>query len=178
MVTRLIVPVLASLLAATCSPAVVPGDRTPPASVASANEPAVSPPEAPTVASLAPCPVTRFETIPPNDVVGWDQATWQRAVDGVWGNPLLGVDGSEGGFHASDSAFKILWWVLDGENDPLVLTLRTVPDHTVITSASFDAPGPNRHDRPSDLPMPPPGCYEIQIKIGARSGAIVDRVLP
>lgn len=126
----------------------------------------------------APCAITPFETIPPNDVVSWDQLTWQRAADGIWGHPYLADYTAESGFLASDPGVKILWWVLDGGDQPLVITITSNPAGSFSARYSFDAPGPNRRDRPSGFPIPPAGCYQIQVDLGARTGTIVDQVLP
>jgi hypothetical protein len=124
------------------------------------------------------CPTTPFETIPPNDVVGWDQPTWQRAADGVWGHPYLDSYTPDAVISESETRLKILWWVLDGGDAPLVLTVTSVVGGSFQTSYSFDAPGRNRRDRPTDIPIPAPGCYSIGVTIGTRSGSIVDRVAP
>jgi hypothetical protein len=137
--------------------------------------PAVSPTASGAGAS---CPITPFETIPPNDVVGWDQLTWQRAADGIWAHPYLADYTTESGFLVSDPGVKILWWVLDGEDQPLVITVLSDPAGSFMARYSFDTPGPNRRDRPSGFPMPSAGCYQIQVDLGGRTGSIVDRVLP
>jgi hypothetical protein len=127
----------------------------------------------------ASCAITPFVTIPPNDVVGWDQLTWQRAADGIWAHPYLATDyTAEGGFLASDPGVKILWWVLDGGDQPLLITISSDPAGSFSARYSFDAPGSNRRDRPSGFPTPPAGCYQIQGDLGGRAGTIVDQVLP
>lgn len=126
------------------------------------------------------CAVTPFETIPPNDVVGWDQPTWQRASDGIWAHPYLGDDiySARSGFLATDPGVKILWWVLDGGDEPLVITVASYPTGSFSARYSFDKPGPNRRDRPTGFPIPPAGCYEIRVDLGARTGSVIDQVLP
>jgi len=139
------------------------------ASVLTASKPPVS---------TAPCALTAFETIPANDVVGWDQRTWQRAAAGVWGHPYLADYTTQSGFSGTEPDVKILWWVLEGGSEAVVLDVMSVPAGAYAASYSYDAPGQDRRDRPTGFPTPPPGCYEIRITIGARNGAIVDRVLP
>ena len=134
----------------------------------------------PTAAGAGPpCRITPFETIPPNDVVGWDQLTWQRVADGIWAHPYFATDyTAEAAFLASDPGVKILWWVLDGGNEPLLITVSADPAGSFSAQYAFDAPGNNRRDRPSGFPTPPVGCYQIQVTVGGRTGAIVDQVLP
>jgi hypothetical protein len=126
----------------------------------------------------AACPVTPFETIPPNDVVGWDQPTWQRASEGLWGHPYLDSYGSDGAVSASESQLKILWWVLDGRDAPVVLTVAPLNGGSFNATYSFDAPGHDRRDRPTGISTPPPGCYSIGITVGSMNGTVVDRVAP
>lgn len=121
--------------------------------------------------------MTTFETIPPNDVVGWDQPTWQRATDGVWGHPYLDAYTPDAAFMSSESQLKILWWVLDGGDAPVVLRVASV-DGGFSASYSFDAPGHDRRDRPTGIPIPPAGCYSIGITVGSMKGTVVDRVAP
>jgi len=122
--------------------------------------------------------VTPFETIPPNDVVGWAQPTWQQAVGGVWGHPYLDGYTAESGFASTDPGVKILWWVLDDGNDPVVLDITSVGAGGFSATYSFDPPGVGRRDRPTGLSTPPPGCYKVSITVGTRRGVIVDQVLP
>lgn len=122
--------------------------------------------------------MTSFETIPANDVVGWDQPAWQRATSGVWAHPYLPDYTTRSGFDGTESGMKILWWILDGGNDAVVLDVTSFPAGTYSASYRFDVPGPNRRDRPTRLPTPPHGCYEIRIVVGASTGAVVDQVLP
>jgi hypothetical protein len=129
-------------------------------------------------ASGAPCPVTSFETIPANDVVGWDQPTWQRATTGVWAHPYLPEYTIRSGFQGSESGVKILWWILDAGNDTVILDVTSFPAGAYSAGYAFDTPGPDRRDRPTSFTTPPPGCYEIRIAVGSRSGAILDQVLP
>jgi hypothetical protein len=124
------------------------------------------------------CPVTPFETIPANDVVGWEQQAWQRATADLWAHPYLADYTPQSGFVASDPGIKILWWTLEATNDPLILVVSSIPAGGFSVTQSFDPPGPDRRDRPTGFDMPPPGCYEIRVTLGARSGAVVDQVLP
>jgi hypothetical protein len=124
------------------------------------------------------CPVTTFETIPQNDIVGWDQRSWQRAAVGVWAHPYLNDFTNTSGFPASDTDIKVLWWVLDGGNDTLVLNVTSLPPGGYGASYSFDPPGVDRRDRPTGFATPPPGCYEVRVTVGTRSGVVIDQVLP
>jgi hypothetical protein len=126
----------------------------------------------------AACPVTPFETIPPNDVVGWDQPTWQQASDGVWGHPYLDAFTPDAAFRSSESQLKILWWVLDGRDAPVVLTVASLDGGSFNSTYSFEAPGRGRRDRPTGISTPPPGCYSIGITVGSMNGTVVDRVAP
>jgi hypothetical protein len=126
----------------------------------------------------AGCPVTPFETIPPNDVVGWDQPTWQRASDGLWGHPYVEAFTPDAAFRSSESQLKILWWILAGGDAPVVLTVASVPGGSFSASYSFDTPGKDRRDRPTGIPLPPPGCYSIRVAIGTQEGTIIERVAP
>jgi hypothetical protein len=126
----------------------------------------------------AACPVTPFETIPPNDVVGWDQPTWQQASDGVWGHPYLDAFTPDAAFRSSESQLKILWWVLDGRDAPVVLTVAPLNGGSFNSTYSFEAPGRGRRDRPTGISTPPPGCYSIGITVGSMNGTVVDRVAP
>jgi hypothetical protein len=124
------------------------------------------------------CPVTPFETIPANDVVGWDQPTWQLATAGLWAHPFLSEYTAQSGFPASDREIKILWWTLVATNDPMIVTVSSIPVGGFSVTQSFDPPGLDRRDRPTGFGMPPPGCYEIRVTVGARSGVVVDQVMP
>jgi hypothetical protein len=126
----------------------------------------------------AACPVTPFVTIPPNDVVGWDQPTWQQASDGLWGHPYLDSYGPDGAISASESQLKVLWWVLDGGDAPVVLTVAALDGGAFNASYSFDSPGHDRRDRPTGISTPPPGCYSIGVTVGSMNGTVVDRVAP
>jgi hypothetical protein len=126
----------------------------------------------------AACPVTSFETIPPNDVVGWDEPTWQQASEGLWGHPYLDAFTPDCAFRSSESQLKILWWVLDGRDVPVVLTVESLNGGSFSATYSFDAPGHDRRDRPTGISTPPPGCYSIGITVGSMNGTIVDRVAP
>lgn len=70
---------------------------------------------------------------------------------------------------------KILWWLAAPSPDPLEITIRST-DSVVVGSATFDPPGPLRQGRPSGIGMPPPSCYRIDVRIGTKTGEIVDRV--
>jgi hypothetical protein len=85
---------------------------------------------------------------------------------------------AQSGFAASDPSIKILWWTLDATNDPLILTVSSIPGSGFSVTQSFEPPGPDRRDRPTGIDMPPPGCYEIRVTMGTRSGDVVDQVLP
>jgi hypothetical protein len=144
------------------------------AAAASGPSPSATPVRTPN----APCPVTPFETIPPNSVVGWDQRTWQRAAVGLWAHPYLSDYTMQSGFPASYDGVKVLWWILDDGNDRLVLSVTSLPAGSFSASYSFDPPGVDRRDRPTGFATPPPGCYEIRVTVGTHSGAVVDQVLP
>lgn len=145
------------------------------ACTATATTPA---PVSPTASPTTSCPVTPFEMIPPNDVVGWAQPTWQRATVGVWGHPYLDGYTAQSGFVGTDPGVKILWWVTDDGTDPVVLDVASLGAGGFSASYSFDPPGVGRHDRPTGFTTPPPGCYAIRVTVGTRSGVIVDQVLP
>jgi hypothetical protein len=145
--------------------------------------PTFMPTTSPTGPSLpggdAACPVTVFETIPPNDIVGWQVAEWQAATTGVWGHPYLDVyDPRYAGFSSANPAAKILWWLQDPSDLPMVLTIESIPPGAFRDQVTTAAPGPQRHDRPTGFTTPPPGCYAIGVRIGTTQGRIVERVLP
>ncbi|MGH2464161.1 MAG: hypothetical protein ACRDGI_01755 [Candidatus Limnocylindrales bacterium] len=78
---------------------------------------------APTSATVTPpYPITAFGTIPPNDVVGYDEPTWQQAASGIWGHPYLTDYTMKSGFIAHDPGTKVLWWITNPGNDRVVLT--------------------------------------------------------
>jgi hypothetical protein len=162
---------LASAVTSTSS-----GSDRPLASFASGGS---SPHDAESPGRLLPCAVTSFETIPPNDVVGWQVNEWQRATAGIWGHPYLDrFDTESGGFPSGDPAIKVLWWIDDPSDLGMVLTIESIPPGTYDDEVTVEAPGPQRRDRPAGFSTPPPGCYRIGVTIGTKRGSIVDRVLP
>jgi hypothetical protein len=124
------------------------------------------------------CPVTVFQTIPPNDVVGWQEPMWQEAAPGIWAHPYVASYGLDSGFDPSDPELKILWWLQAQPDEPLEINVVAQADGRVVGAYTFEAPGPGRRDRPTGFGTPPPGCYEIRVTIGAVHGSVVDRVLP
>ncbi|MDQ6794306.1 MAG: hypothetical protein M3067_05735 [Chloroflexota bacterium] len=123
------------------------------------------------------CAVTPFETIPPNDVVAWQSAEWQRAAAGVWAHPYFdSYDPGNSGFRGSDPGVKILWWVEAPGDLAIVLGVDSLSG-TYKDGVKVDSPGALRHDRPTGFSMPPPGCYRISITLGRTQGSIIDRVL-
>src|SRR5712691_4137172 len=165
------------LLLAGCGPLATPttGPLSPTASPASA---AGSPSGLEGAALGGGCPVTPFETIPANGVVAWDQSIWQRATDGIWAHPYLDSYGPGGASSASDANLKILWWVLAAGEAPVDLTVTATTEGSYSDHESFDPPGRNRRDRPTEIRTPPPGCYSIAVTVGTRHGTIVERVVP
>ncbi len=124
------------------------------------------------------CPVTPFEVIPENAVVDWAHPTWQLAAPGLWAHPYLADYTAASGFPAADPGVKILWWSLDAGNDPLRLTVTSIPPGGFSSTHAFDPPGSDRRDRPTGFETPPPGCYEVRVTLGGNSGVVVDQVLP
>jgi hypothetical protein len=167
-----------ALLVAGCAIAPVNPSGTGPALTGPSVAPLSPSPSASLASPGVPCPVTPFETIPPNDVVEWDQPIWQPAAEGLWAHPYLSNYTTRSGFTTSPDDLKILWWILDGgKSAPVALRVTSLPAG-FSAEYSFEAPGPDRRDRPSGFVTPPPGCYEINITIGTQNGVVVDQVLP
>lgn len=85
---------------------------------------------------------------------------------------------ADGGFSASRSRQKILWWVPGGGNHALIIGIRSIPAGGYSADLTIRPPGPNRRDYPMGLLTPPVGCYALYVAVGDLSGVIVDQVVP
>lgn len=121
------------------------------------------------------CAVSPRGTIPPNDIVVWDQPIWQTVMTDVWAAPL-------GAMESWQTAFKVLWWVPDGHGHPLDIRIALIPDGigadlAVDVVLAAEEAFPNRPDRPSGIPSLPPGCYRFSVSLGSDSGSIIEQVV-
>lgn len=79
---------------------------------------------------------------------------------------------------ATSPGIKILWWILDSDDEPLSLEVAATDVDEFSARYVFDSPGPGRRDRPTGFPTPPPGCYRIEVTVGMRHGAVVEQIVP
>jgi hypothetical protein len=100
----------------------------------------------------------------------------------LWAGPYFNIperlaDPGPRGFSATRPGIKILWIVKGGLDLPLEVTVSSLDGGYTVTH-TFDPPGRNREDRPTDFRMPPPGCYRFIARVGERQGEVINEVLP